>query len=80
MLVFILLRDMKMQSTLTGLNTGGQGHLVILPQRSLGLNVLKPETNMLVTLTDNYDRHKLSDEDSWQPDEISFIKMRAVYY
>ena len=44
---------------------------------------------MLVTLTDNYDRHKLSDEDSWQPDEISFtpfstdfshIKMMAVYY
>ena len=31
-------------------------------ERSLGLNVLKSETNRLVALTDNKDRHKLPDE------------------
>ena len=49
MLVSILLRDMEMQSTLTVLNTGGQGHLVTLPKGHWG-ECLKLETNRLVIL------------------------------
>ena len=52
MLVSTLLRAMEMQSTLTALDTGGQGHLVTLPKDHWGY-FFKSETNRLLTLTDN---------------------------
>ena len=50
MLVSILLRDMEMQSTLTALEYRRSRSFSDVAQRSLGLNVLKLETNGLVIL------------------------------